>query len=29
MATFVFCSVPDAIRGLRELSRVVKPEGKI
>ena len=29
VATFVFCSVPDAIRGLRELGRVVKPEGKI
>ncbi len=29
VATFVFCSVPDAVRGLRELSRVVKPEGRI
>lgn len=29
VATFVFCSVPDAVRGLRELGRVVKPEGKI
>lgn len=28
-ATFVFCSVPDPVRGLRELARVVKPEGKI
>ncbi|MFC2046431.1 SAM-dependent methyltransferase, partial [Chloroflexota bacterium] len=28
-ATFVFCSVPDAVRGLRELGRVVKPEGRI
>jgi ubiquinone/menaquinone biosynthesis C-methylase UbiE len=26
-ATFVFCSVPDPILGLRELIRVVKPEG--
>jgi phosphatidylethanolamine/phosphatidyl-N-methylethanolamine N-methyltransferase len=29
VATFVFCSVPDAVHGLRELARVVKPEGKI
>lgn len=28
-ATFVFCSVPDPVRGLRELARVVKPEGQI
>ena len=24
-ATFVFCSVPDPVQGLRELGRVVKP----
>ncbi len=29
VATFVFCSVPDPIRGLQELARVVKPEGDI
>jgi ubiquinone/menaquinone biosynthesis C-methylase UbiE len=28
-ATFVFCSVPDPVRGLRELRRVCKPEGKL
>jgi ubiquinone/menaquinone biosynthesis C-methylase UbiE len=28
-ATFVFCSVPDPIQGLRELGRVVKPNGQI
>ncbi len=28
-ATFVFCSVPDPILGLRELNRVVKPDGLI
>ena len=29
VATFVFCSVPDPIRGLREIKRVCKKGGKI
>ncbi len=29
VATFVFCSVPDPVAGLRELGRVCKPEGTI
>ena len=28
-ATFVFCSVPDAVSGLKELRRVCKPDGKL
>lgn len=29
LATFVFCSVPDPLKGLRELRRVVKPDGRV
>jgi len=29
VATFVFCSVPDPVLGLRELRRVVKPNGRV
>ena len=29
VATFVFCSVTDPVLGLRELGRVVKPDGQI
>ncbi len=28
-ATFVFCSVPDPVIGLRELRRVCKPQGRL
>lgn len=28
-STFVFCSVPDPVRGLRELRRVCRPEGRL
>jgi len=29
VASFVFCSVPDPVAGLRELGRVCKPDGEI
>jgi ubiquinone/menaquinone biosynthesis C-methylase UbiE len=29
VSTFVFCSVPDPVRGLREVRRVLRPEGQI
>ncbi|OJF90178.1 class I SAM-dependent methyltransferase [Alkalibacterium sp. 20] len=29
VATCVFCSVPDPVKGLQEISRVCKPEGEI
>jgi len=29
VATFVFCSVPDPIKGLQEIRRVLKPDGRV
>lgn len=29
LATFVFCSVPNPVQGLRELGRVVRPGGRV
>lgn len=29
LATFVFCSVPDPARGLAEVRRVCRPEGRV
>jgi ubiquinone/menaquinone biosynthesis C-methylase UbiE len=29
LATFVFCSVPDPIRGLREIRRTLRPDGQM
>ena len=29
VATFVFCSVPDPVQGLREIGRVIRPGGQV
>ena len=29
VVTFVFCSVPDPVQGLREIQRVLKPDGQL
>jgi ubiquinone/menaquinone biosynthesis C-methylase UbiE len=29
IATFVFCSVPNPVKGLKEIKRVLKPDGKM
>jgi ubiquinone/menaquinone biosynthesis C-methylase UbiE len=29
VATFVFCSVPDPVRGMEEIQRVVRPNGQV
>ena len=29
IATFVFCSIPDAVMGLAEIKRVLKPDGRV
>lgn len=29
IATFVFCSVPDPVKGLREINRVTEPDGQV
>jgi ubiquinone/menaquinone biosynthesis C-methylase UbiE len=29
LGTFVFCSIPDAVKGLREIKRVLKPDGQL